>query len=529
IILEKLRTYPKTWLEVHAEQPSIFKVRLNPEYFPPYFLTGNTEKFVLLTVSSDNFLKEIQIPVSKQAGYVFIQTDKPIYTPKENGIEGSLGIGTSELSMFALSSNSSKELEVVIGDFIPSLLSVLDSDLIFGSFLLMRMGCHLINHSSFKSRIQRILLLMRSLFNKKFQGFGKTFVSYIYKFPKYPVLGEWSATVKYGHEYGEDQAVMYLCGKLQKIFFASGNTVLPTFTVELKAPEVILETDPNIVLTVKAKYVYGENVKGLVTYRLGVTGEGPNVLFFAVVGPKKLRDGTHLQKVETKEFADHPDIGWFPGIQGSHLVVEATVVDDATGNKEVAIDATGRFSKSPFWISFKKCLEDFRPGLVSIIEADINYMDGRPASGITTTIKASADGEPLEVAEPTDVSDEEGKVSFHLHPTMNHNTISVAVSYWKTAEPRYVGNQAVGHFVQHRFKSYNNAFIALERSSTHQLKIGDTFQKCSHIEPSAIKNIYYAVVSKGKIVSLNKLPEGNYKVQIVNLESRMTWFPASDL
>ncbi|GIY66063.1 complement C3 [Caerostris extrusa] len=450
----KIKKISETRLEVHAEQPSIFKVRLNPESFPPSFLTGNTEKFVLLTVSSDNFLKEIQIPVSNQAGYLFIQTDKPIYTPKEN----------AHFRIIPLNENE------------------LPSD------------------KPFKLQIKnpKNIIVEETLFNKKFQGFGKTFVSHTFKFPNFPVLGEWSATVKYGHEFEQNTTVYF---ELQKY-------VLPTFTVELKAPEVILETDQNIILTVKAKYVYGENVKGLVTYRLGVKGETPNVTFFAVVGPKKLKDGTHRQVVETKEFAHHRDIGWFPGIEGSHLVVEAAVVDDASGNKEVALDATGRFSKSPFTISFKRCLEDFKPGLVSIFEADINYIDGRPASGITTTIKALADGEPLEVKEPTHVSDEEGKVSFQFHPTMRHNTISVTL---ETSDARYVGNQAVGHFVQHRFKSDNNAFLALERSSTHQLKIGDNFQKILHIEPPAMRNIYYAVVSKGKIVSLNKLPEGDYK------------------
>ncbi|GIY42956.1 complement C3, partial [Caerostris extrusa] len=80
----KIKKILETRIEVYAEQPYILNVHLNPESFPPSFLTGHTEKFVLLTVSSDNFLKEIQIPVSNQAGYVFIQTDKPIYTPKEN-------------------------------------------------------------------------------------------------------------------------------------------------------------------------------------------------------------------------------------------------------------------------------------------------------------------------------------------------------------------------------------------------------------------------------------------------------------
>lgn len=67
-------------------QPELFKVHINPSDFPPNFLTSpSPEKFVTLTVHSNKFHKEVRIPISNQAGYVFIQTDKPIYTPKQLG------------------------------------------------------------------------------------------------------------------------------------------------------------------------------------------------------------------------------------------------------------------------------------------------------------------------------------------------------------------------------------------------------------------------------------------------------------
>ncbi|KAF8771863.1 A.superbus venom factor 1 like protein [Argiope bruennichi] len=456
----KIKNISETVLDVHAEQPNIFKVRLNPSAFPPNFLSSpSPEKFVLLTVRSDNFHKEIQIPVTNKAGYVFIQTDKPIYTPKE----------MPHIRIIALNE-----------DELPS-------------------------EKPFKLQIRnpKNLIVEETEFNKKFQKFRKTFVSHLYKFPNYPVHGEWSATVLYGHELEQNTTVHF---ELQEY-------VLPTFTVELKTPEVILESHDTIILSASAKYVYGEKVKGLVTFRLGVKGEAPNVIFFAVIGPKELRDGSVQEIVSTKQFANHKDIGWFPGIEGSHLVVEATVVDDATGNKETVTDAKGRFSKSPFVISFKRCLEDFKPGLVSVFEADINYVDGKPAAGIATQIKALADGKPLDITQPNAVSDEEGKVSYELHPQMHHNTVSITI---ETVDPRYRGSQASGNFVQHRFKSKENAFVALERSSAHRLKIGDMFDKSVHIDPPAMNNIYYAVLSKGKIVKMSKLPEGNFKVQRVD-------------
>lgn len=61
-------------------------------------------------------------------------------------------------------------------------------------------------------------------------------------------------------------------------------------------------------------------------------------------------------------------VGWFPEIRNSHLVVETVVVDTATGNEEETVDSKCLFTDTPFRISFKRCLEDFRPGHTSIIE-----------------------------------------------------------------------------------------------------------------------------------------------------------------
>ncbi|XP_035204403.1 complement C4-B-like [Stegodyphus dumicola] len=271
------------------------------------------------------------------------------------------------------------------------------------------------------------------------------------------------------------------------------------------------------------QYVYGKKVKGLVTFRFGVQGETPEAVMFGLMGPEQLDEGSHILRLPTSEIKQHKDIGWFPEIEGSHLIVEATVVDDATGKKEKAYSSKAIFSKSPFVISFKRSLRDFKPGLVSILEANVNFVDGKPASGILTKITAKVNGEVLKIKHDTAVSDDEGKVSFKLQPEMHHEIVSITV---ETIDPKYNGSQAVGHHEQYKFKSNNNAYLALERSSGQKLKPGDGFLKLVHIHPPEISDIYYVVVSKGQIISMNKLPPGKFLLHKVEFDITYDMVPS---
>lgn len=468
----KVRNITQAQVAVQPGQPEVFKIHLKSEDFPPNFLTGpGSPKLVSLTANFPNFRKEVVIPISNQYGYMFIQTDKPIYTPKQR----------------------------VFIRIIPLNEDVRPSDERF----------------QLQIRNPKNIIVEEKYFNEKNKRLDKAFASHIYKFPTYPVLGEWSAIVRYGHNLEQNSTIRF---ELEEY-------VLPTFTVELKTPDVILPKDEIIQADVKAKYVYGKKVNGVVTFRLGVKRENsPDAVFFAVIPSEKLDDGSYNLRLKTTQLKQHKDIGWFPEIEGSHLVVEATVVDDATGNKETAVDSKGRFSKSPFLISFKRCLKDFKPGLTSVFEADVSYVDGSPASGIQTKIKAVADdGKQLHIAMDTATSDDSGKVSFEIQPELHHKTVTLTL---ETTDPRYEDNQATGVFEQHAYQSKKNAYIAIARSSPRKLEPGNAFGREIHFHPAGIQDIYYLVTARGKILAMNKLPPGAFKNQRVEFQISYDMVPS---
>ena len=52
---------------------------------------------------------------------------------------------------------------------------------------------------------------------------------------------------------------------------------------------------------------------------------------------------------------------WFP--EKSRLLVQADVIERATGDKETAVDKSCQFTSSPYVVEIKDTLDYFKPGL----------------------------------------------------------------------------------------------------------------------------------------------------------------------
>lgn len=63
---------------------------------------------------------------------------------------------------------------------------------------------------------------------------------------------------------------------------------------------------------------------------------------------------------------DLPGDLWFP--EKSRLLVEADVIEGATGNKETAVDNSCQFTSSPYLIKFKNTAKYFKPGLRLVVK-----------------------------------------------------------------------------------------------------------------------------------------------------------------
>ena len=61
---------------------------------------------------------------------------------------------------------------------------------------------------------------------------------------------------------------------------------------------------------------------------------------------------------------------WFP--EKGRLLIEADVIERATGNKESAVDKSCQFTSSPYLIQFKNTPKYFKPGLRYVVKVQID-------------------------------------------------------------------------------------------------------------------------------------------------------------
>lgn len=88
----------------------------------------------------------------------------------------------------------------------------------------------------------------------------------------------------------------------------------------------------------------------------------------------QLFEGEATCIINTAGIKSNEKIGWFPGIDGARLLVEAIVFEHSSGAKENGTSEVTIFSTTPYIISFQKSLSDFRPGIDAVVQVSRSLM-----------------------------------------------------------------------------------------------------------------------------------------------------------
>uniref|UniRef100_A0A674EGG3 Complement C3-like n=1 Tax=Salmo trutta TaxID=8032 RepID=A0A674EGG3_SALTR len=290
-----------------------------PDFFDEDY-TGN--QYVYLHAQFPSHKLEKVVLVSFQTGYIFIQTDKTIYTPESK----------VKYRVFALNSG---------------LEPVTDS-----------INVEIMNPDG-------ITLLQEDYKPDNGMKSGDFTV------PEITSFGNWKVVAKFKNTPHKNFTAD----------FEVKEYVLPSFEVKLTATKSFFYVDDDeLTVNVDARYLFGEPVKGVGFVVFGLIQGNDRTSFPGSLQRVEVCEGVGNAVLKTQHIKDT-----FPEIHNllqKSLYISVNVLTD-TGSEMVKAEKKGIFIvKSPYSIHFKKTPLYFKPGMPYDISVYVTNPDGSPAKDI---------------------------------------------------------------------------------------------------------------------------------------------------
>ncbi|XP_056426204.1 complement C3 [Hyla sarda] len=279
-----------------------------------------TKQYVYVTVKSPVCNMEKVVLLGYQSGYVFLQTDKTIYTP-----------GSTVLyRIFSMDYKMSPVNKAVVIEFLTPENIIVKRDTV------------------------------------KTEG-SSGIISLSHKLPELVSVGVWTISAKY-----EDSPLQNYTTN-----FEVKEYVLPTFEIQLIPEQKYFHVDSSeFVVDIKAKFLYGKPVYGMAFVIFGVKKDGVKKSLSNTLRRITIQDGDGVAKLKRKDLEailNEPDILEYT------LYLSVTLITDS-GSEMVESELEDiHIVKSPFKVLFTKTSKYFKPGMPFDLMVYVTNPDGSPA------------------------------------------------------------------------------------------------------------------------------------------------------
>lgn len=320
------------------------------------------------------------------------------------------------------------------------------------------------------------------------------FIGKNFTLPRDATPGSWSITAYY-----DGSKVV----TVKTIKFDVQEYVLPTFKVEVEVHEKVIAMSTNWVqVKTKAVYSYGRPVQGVAELRLGVVGINFVSLFNTTYSAVLNDDGEWDFPVPVADMRSHS--AWFP--DGSRLYVSVNVTEDGTGEVGRALDMDTFFANPYYQISFEGTKKFFKPGFPYTLVVDVVAANGDPASFINVYIIVeikSESGDSLDDGFSSMFElEENGRLEEVI--IMPPNAAGVHFRVY-TVDPR-APDWAFKEVTIHKFVSSTENYLHLQYSHVeNRLNIGYT--RPSQFSFGVGQMITVLVISRGRVVYSFSVPQ----------------------
>eukprot|EP00066_Takifugu_rubripes_P006969 XP_003972135.1 PREDICTED: complement C3-like [Takifugu rubripes] len=400
----------------------------------------NMKQYVYLQAQFPDRLLEKVVLVSFQSGYIFIQTDKTLYTPNSKVHYRIFGV-TPRMEPVerddAVKNDASISIEIVTPD---GIIFPVDP-------VSLSQGMH----------------------------------SGDYKLGEIVSPGVWKVVAKFQSNPQQSFAAE----------FEVKEYVLPSFEVKLKPDSPFFYVDDqDLVVNIKATYLFGEEVDG-----------NAHVVFgFMKDGPKKTKSSfpSSLQRVPVVEGRATVTLkrahitNSFPNIQelvGGYIFVAATVLTGDGGEMVETELRNIQVVTSPYTIHFRKTPKYFKPGMSFDVAVEVLNPDSSPAGDVSVVVEPGPVG---------GLTAKNGLARLTVNTVANVNKLLLTA---KTKDPRLTpARQATARMSADPYNTKGKNYIHIG-VDTAEVKLGDNFKINLNLNKQLNQDITYLLSSRGQLVS----------------------------
>ncbi|KAL8174805.1 UNVERIFIED_CONTAM: hypothetical protein K2H54_054091, partial [Gekko kuhli] len=423
---------------------------------------GNTDPNNLVTsvyleAVSPHFTKEKKMQVTYENGFLFIQTDKPVYTPDQS----------VKVRLYSLN----EELRPARRS---AMLTFVDPE---------EVEVDIIKEDDFTGVIS-------------FPDF---------KIPPYPKYGMWKIKARYQKDFTTTAEA-----KFQVKEYA-----MPSFSVTIEPEKNFISSGQfeSFTIVVKARYFYNKRVARANVYiRFGIIQGAEKTMMPKAVKFNEMNDGVADFNFNSRGAVGELGYHSLEELDGCSLYISVSVLESTGGHSVESEFAGVKYVLSPYKLNLVATPLFVKPGLPFYIKVQVKDTSDEPLRNVPVMFTASAFSEQMEetklVQESSDSgrsqnTQRDGTALFVVNVPPGSKQLEFQVITADARLPR--DSQASKSYVAKSYVSPSGSYLYIDWASNYKvLRVGDNLNINIHPLSRYIDEIHhysYLILSKGKIVS----------------------------
>uniref|UniRef100_A0A4W6DX42 Complement component c3a, duplicate 5 n=1 Tax=Lates calcarifer TaxID=8187 RepID=A0A4W6DX42_LATCA len=264
--------------------------------------------------------------------------------------------------------------------------------------------------------------------------------------------------------------------------------VLPSFEVKLVAKPFFYVDSPDLIVSIKATYLFGKGVDGSAFGVFGIEHEGQKKSFPSSLQRVPIVRGEGEVTLKREHITET-----FPNILdlvGSNIFVAVSVLTGSGSEMTEAELRNIQIVTSPYTIHFKHTPKYFKPGMSFDITVEVVKPDGSPAQGITVVLNSD---------EVQGLTAANGLARLSINTVESSNPLTITA---KTNDPNISPErQASASMTALPYNTGSNSYIHIGVDAA-QVELGDNLKINLNLQrqEEGQNEITYLILSRGQLV-----------------------------